>query len=151
MARITWSRGPINPMQELERLQDEINNLFDVPTRATTRGLFDRTVSPPLDMGETEDAYVIHCDLPGVAQDDLELTVASGVLTLKGEKKLPERPQGSRMYREETWSGRFQRTLSLPGEVDPDKVTATQTNGVLVITLPKREESMPKQITVGVE
>jgi len=91
---------------------------------------------------------VVRCDLPGVKLDDLELTVASGVLTLKGEKKLPERNERSRVYREEIWAGRFQRTISLPGEVDAEKVTADLADGVLAVALPKREESKPRQITV---
>lgn len=148
MARIAWSRGSLNPVEEFDRLQDEINRLFDVPARAATSGLFDRTVSPALDMIETEDDFIIHCDLPGVAQRDLELSVASGVLTLKGEKTPPERTEKARIYREETWTGRFQRTVSLPREVDADRVGATFTDGVLTVTLPKREETKPRQITV---
>jgi len=148
MARITWPRGSYGPMEEFGKLQDEINKLFDFSDFPASRGLFDRTVSPALDMVEQENEYVVYCDLPGIRKEDLEVFVAAGVLTIKGEKKAAERSEKAKVYREETWAGRFQRTLSLPGEVDADKVGADYTDGVLTVTLPKREEAKPRQIAV---
>ena len=107
--------------------------------------------SPPLDMMETEDGYTIYCDLPGMNEKDLELSVASNVLTIKGERKDAEKARESKVYRNETWEGSFQRTIAIPSPVDSNGIEAELNNGVLKIILPKREEDKPKQIELKVK
>jgi HSP20 family protein len=136
----------LDQVQGIDRLQREINRLFDFPRGAETRGLFDRTVSPAVDVVETEDGYVVFADLPGIEARDIDISVAGSVLTLKGKRKAAERR--GEVYRKETWEGTFQRTLSLPAGVDPDKVTAVFRDGVLEVTIGKREEARPRRISV---
>ncbi len=142
------------PFDELERLRTEINDLFDDDLFPGTKGLFDRSMSPRLDVVETDDALMVACDLPGVAADDIELDVVNNVLTIRGEKRVPardEKAEDIKNYRRESWYGSFQRTLALPDSVDPDKVSAELRNGVLSIHLAKREERKPKRIGIKVK
>ena len=139
------------PSNELRRLQDEINSLFNFDGWDFAPGLFDRNMAPALDMVETADDFVVTVDLPGVNQDDVDLSVADNVLTIKGEKKGGSESEESNYYRKESWEGSFQRTVSLPQGVDADNVHAEMKDGVLSITLPKREEAKPRKINVNVE
>jgi len=147
MDMIRWDRDVEAPFREFESLQDEINRLFDLTRSPTSRGLFERTFSPALDVVENSDSYGVMCDLPGVDIKDLEISVADNVLTIKGEKK-ELLCGGSDVYSEQMSSGKFQRTVSLPLSVQADKVEAVLKDGVLKLILPKSEELKPKQITV---
>jgi len=138
-------------LSEFDRLQREINRLFDFDATPDYTGLFDRTVSPAIDVVETGDDYLVLCDLPGVEQKDVEMSIESNILTIKGEKKLARENKNSKIFRSESWSGSFQRTLSLPNTVDAGRIEAELKDGVLRVRLPKREEVKPKQIAVKVQ
>lgn len=146
MAIVRWNHGYLDPLQEMERIHEEINRLFDYTRTPEVTGIFDRSVSPAVDMVENDEAFVVRCDLPGVKADQLEISVTDNVLTIKGEKKGDA--NGARVYRKEVWEGNFQRTVTLPMGVDADKVEARLKDGVLTLTLPKREEHKPRQIAV---
>ena len=144
----SWRRG-MDPVGELDRLQNEINRLFDYDSGANG-GLLDRAVSPALDVMEDDDSFTVYMDLPGVEEKDVDVSIASNVLTIKGTKALPELGEEAKVYRQDEWEGSFQRTLSLPHSVDTQQVQAHMKDGVLTVTLPKREETKPKQIKVDV-
>jgi len=148
MARLRWRADSFDPVAEIDRLREEIDDLFDLPRLPSVRGLYDRPVSPAVDVAEDGEQYTVTCDVPGLRREDVEVSLAQGVLTIKGEKKLPKRSGAARTYREETWEGKFQRTLAMPSEVDPSRVTADLRDGVLTVALPKREEAKPKQIAI---
>jgi len=148
MARLRWRSGVFDPLAEFDRLREEVNQLLDIPPVPTVRGLFDRPVSPAIDVTEDGSAFKVVCDVPGLKREDLDISLAQGVLTIKGDKKAPKRGNKARVYREETWEGKFQRTISLPSQVDPAKVAADLADGVLTVTLPKREEAKAKQISI---
>ncbi|MCF7914448.1 MAG: Hsp20/alpha crystallin family protein [Spirochaetaceae bacterium] len=139
----------LDPMGDFERLQNEINNLFNFDYQGN-RGLFDRPASPPVDVIEKAESLVIRCDMPGIRKEDLDLSLARNVLTIKGEKKPEEGNDDAKKYRNETWSGVFQRTIALPDSVDPNKVEADLHDGVLEIAIAKREEVKPRHINVKV-
>jgi HSP20 family protein len=147
MDLIRWGSDLADPVRGLDRLQREINQLFDLPRFDESRGLFDRMVSPAIDLIETADGFRVHADLPGIKLEDIDISIASNVLTLKGEKKKSAQESGT-VYRKETWEGSFQRTISLPTTVDPDQIKATFRDGVLEVHIPKKEEARPKRITV---
>ena len=151
MAIIRWRDNVWDPADEMQRIQSSINDLFDFPRFPTRRGLFDRAMSPAVDVTENDDGYAVSCDLPGVKQKDISISIASNVLTIKGEKKEELKKEGRKIFRKETWEGSFQRTISLPAEVDSSKVEAELKDGVLTITLPKREEVKPRQIELKVK
>jgi HSP20 family protein len=149
MAMIRWSNDLYNPFSEFDQLQDQVNKLFNGARGFESRGLFDRTVSPAVDVTEDKDGFTVYCDLPGISNEELDINVAKDILTIKGEKKEShKKDKEAKTYRKETWEGKFQRTLALPASVDTDKTDATLKNGILTIRLPKREEVKPKQITV---
>ena len=80
--------------------------------------------------------------------EDLDISIANNVLTIKGEKKYEKKVEDEKIYKKETWDGSFQRTLSLPNSIDVDKVEAVLKDGILKITLPKHEDAKPKTISV---
>lgn len=152
MAIVRWKNGQAyDPWAGLKSLQDEINNLFDLEQFPVATGLFDRSVSPAIDVAEGEHEFTVTCELPGLEQKDVDLSLAANVLTIKGEKKNNREEKKGSYYKKETWSGSFQRTLSLPSSVDADKINAQLKDGILTITLPKKEEAKPKQISVNVK
>lgn len=106
--------------------------------------------APPVDIGETEDALIILAELPGVRQEDIELSVVDGTLTLRGERKLEREGAEEVLLRRERVAGPFVRHLLLPAAVDPARVTATYHGGVLRITVPKKEAAKPRTIAIDV-
>jgi len=151
MAREKWDEVSLpGAFEELNRLQDEVNRLFGLSFFPDSAGLFDRTVAPPVDVLETKNEIVLTADLPGMERKDIALTLAANVLTLKGEKKEEKGGEKRKTFRDDTWSGNFQRTISLPNSVDPDKVEAEFRDGVLRVVIGKKAEHKPRQITVNV-
>ncbi len=151
MALVKWkNREVFDPWGDMKALQEEINELFDMDRFPRTAGLFERTFSPAIDVCENPNDCVVSCELPGIDKKENDISIASNVLTIKGQKKGETEEKRGKYYRKESWSGSFHRTLPLPSLVDGDKITAQLSNGVLTITLPKREEAKPKQIAVNV-
>lgn len=111
----------------------------------------DSAWQPRVDVAEREDAFVVHAELPGVEAKDIEVTVADGVLTLRGEKRSErEEEQEGRVYRERFF-GSFERRLPVPERVDIDRVEASLKDGVLEVRLPKRAsepKETPKKVTI---
>ena len=152
MAIIKWkNRDLYDPWNDFRSLQSEINNLFELDRFPTSTGIFDRSVSPAIDVIENEHEYTVNCEIPGMEQKDIDVSIASNVLTIKGEKKTEQESKDGKYYKKETWSGSFQRTLPLPGSVDSGKISAKLKDGVLTVLLPKKEEAKPKQISVNVK
>jgi HSP20 family protein len=151
MSLVRWSDGLDDPFYTFEELQDQINRLFEGSRSPGPSGIFEHSFSPALDVTESTESYEMECDLPGLDIGDIDISIAGSVLTLKGEKKKSEKKEGTRVYREEVHGGRFQRTLQLPLAVDPDAIEAVLRDGVLHLTLPKREELKPRQIAVKVK
>ncbi len=153
MALVRWKeRTPYDPWADLQKLQNEINDLFDVGPRSENAGLFDRSVSPSVDIIESEHDFSIICELPGLEQKDIDLSITSNIITIKGEKKgKNEVKEKGKLYKKESWSGSFQRTLSMPESIDSEKIKAELSNGILTINVPKKEEMKAKQIAVKVK
>ncbi len=107
--------------------------------------------TPSVDVYDGPDHLLVKADLPGVARDDIEISVQDDVLTLKGEKKRVPENAGESTVRGERFWGAFSRSFSLPAGVDASKARASYRNGVLELTLPKREEAKPRQIRVDVK
>jgi len=103
---------------------------------------------PALDVMENQDNYVVKASLPGVAPEDVEITLTDNVLTIKGETKQEKDDKQENYHLRERHYGSFMRSITLPVSVDADKVDATNEHGVLVLTLPKSEAVKPKKIAV---
>ena len=104
---------------------------------------------PVVDIDETEDAFVVKAELPGVEKDDVSVNIDNGVLTIKGEKKIET--EDKKRHRVECAYGSFVRSFTLPQEIKAEKIEAEYKNGVLTLTIPKSEEAKPKQIEVKVK
>ena len=114
-------------------------------------GDFERANYAPASGGVTfEDdgsQFVLRADVPGLTENDFQISLANNTLTLRGERKL-EVPEGHSVHRRERSAYHFAKSYELPARVDGDKVTATLKNGVLTLTLPKAAEAQPRQISV---
>jgi HSP20 family protein len=131
----------------LGRLQDQMNDLFenffgDWSGSAALRAPL------PMDISEDDEQITVNAELPGMKNDDIDISVQNDMLTISGEKKDERKETGRNFYHSERQYGRFQRSLRLPAPVDADKVAATYRDGVLSITLPKSEQARAKRITV---
>lgn len=107
-----------------------------------------RSFSPSLDVFEYADRYELRLDIPGVAKGDLKLQLENGVLTIEGERKAPELPEGV-SARTERWSGKFTRSLALPEDADHAQVEAKLDNGVLALVVKKAEAAKPRHIAIN--
>jgi len=133
---------------EVNRLQDEMNRLFDRWGVSGSR-MFSRVAAfPALNVWEDEDNLFVEAELPGLELDDLEIYVTGeNQLSVKGERKQPTLEKGT-WHRQERGYGAFSRLVELPYAVQSERVSAQFRNGVLTMTLPKREEVKPRKIEV---
>jgi HSP20 family protein len=145
MALVRWDQG-----REIDSLQSEMNRVFDAffGTRSGEGGVTRRWV-PAIDVVEDAGHLMLRADLPGMTEDDVEIEVKDGVLTVSGERKAEEKKEGEGFYRVERAFGSFSRSLSLPEGIDADKVTAEFENGVLEVRIPKPEERKPHRVQIG--
>ena len=102
---------------------------------------------PRVDVRETAEAFVVVADLPGADEKSVEATVQKRVLTIEGWTQL-EKPQGGEELGREFGAGRFRRDFALPDAVDPERIQARVKNGVLTVTIPKKEEVKARKIQV---
>lgn len=123
------------------QLRRELDRLFGEFERGVTQ---ESTVLSFQDQGTS---FVLRADVPGLTQDDFQISLAGNTLTLQGERKVAA-PEGYTVHRRERSAVRFARSLELPARVEADKVTAELKNGVLTVTLPKAAEVQPRQIAV---
>ncbi len=137
-----------DPFVEFERLEEEFDRAFGPTRDFFGPGLLDRSITPAVDVQETSDQFIVTADLPGLDLKDLDVSVTRNILTLSGTKREPQIPDKARVHRNELWAGEFRRTLSLPVAVNADAVSATLTDGVLTVILPKPEEAKPKRISI---
>ena len=120
------------------------------PTVHSQAGLPDvRGVYPPVNLQETDEGYVLTAEIPGVAPEDIDVSIERSTVTLSGERKIEYAVgDGTAVHRRERQSGSFRRAFELPTEIDLDAAKATHKNGVLTLRLPKSPASKPRQITI---
>lgn len=112
--------------------------------------LDDAAWAPKVDIYETENAYVLNAELPGLTKDQIDIDINDNTLTLKGEKKFEEKVEKDNYVRIERSYGNFSRSFALSDDVNPEGITANYKEGVLEVTLPKKEEAKPKEIKVEI-
>jgi len=145
MSLIRYGHPMLGLQQQVNRMFDQ----FDSDLFGRMEDLGEGMFAPAVDVKEDGDAYTVHLDVPGVAQDNLQLMLQDNVLTIKGIKEQKIEDGAGRYRRVERSYGSFSRSLSLPRSVDGNAVTANLEDGVLEVTLPKREDARPRQINVG--
>jgi HSP20 family protein len=131
-----------DPFADLNRIQREFEKSYFGP-RARPADF-----APPVDVYEDKDALVLRAELPGVQREEIEVSVDSNVLTLKGERKLEREENGQRYHRVERSYGTFVRQFQLPSNIDPSGIEAKLEHGVRTLRLQKKEELKPRKIDV---
>ena len=124
--------------RQFDRVMEEFQRPYSISQR--------RMAYPPLNIAQDEENIYVSAEIPGVAMDDLELTITDKSLVIKGERQ----GEQGKFYRQERPVGAFQRVVTLGIPVARDAVKATLTDGILEVTLPKAEEVKPKKISIDV-
>jgi len=143
-------RPAADMFSELNRLQDVLDQVFRPAERSSIRGLSGASF-PVINVGATPDAIEVMALAPGLDPGALQLTVDRGLLIIAGERKseVPEPGDATSVYAQERFSGNFRRVVSLPDDADPGKVDANYRDGILRVTVAKRESSKPRRIEVS--
>ena len=147
MAIVRWE-----PFRDLLTTQDRFNRLFN-ETFSNFFGneqLAQQAWAPAVDIYETDHDLVIKAEVPGVDPKDVEIRIEDGTLYLKGERKSEHEEKGKNVHRIERSYGAFVRTFTLPQSVNTENVKADYKDGVLTLTMAKREEAKPKTIKISV-
>lgn len=132
-------------------LQNRLNRLFEGFPPFLEEQLSLATWTPPCDVYETEKDLIIKAELPGVSKDNVFVALEGTTLIIHGERAFEEETKRENYHRVERDYGEFMRSFTLPAFVEPNKMVAEFKDGVLTLTLPKREEARPKQIEIKVK
>jgi HSP20 family protein len=135
------------PMREMMTLRQAMDQLFD-DAFTRPRGASGVSLVPAMDLYQTEDEVVVKANLPGLKSEDVQISLANGVLSLRGEFKQEDEKNDATYHMLERRYGTFERAVTLPTDVQADKAKADFEDGVLTITLPKAEAVKPKTITI---
>jgi len=144
------------PFQELNSFQKQMNRMFDNFFGRTTslmpleENLSDWEFGPPVDIYEDDQKLTFKVEVPGIDEKDIKVEVENNILTVHGERKLEKDIKEENFRRMERHYGAFSRSFTLPSTVDPERIEANYTHGVLAVQMPKRAGARPKQIKVNV-
>lgn len=141
------SNTPSSAFDELWRLQQEVDELFGswgspLGIRSLPRGSF-----PAVNVGQTPERVDVYLFAPGIDPKSLEISIQQNLLTVAGKRELREEGQAS-FYRQERFAGEFRRVISLPEDVDPERVQAKYVDGIVQIGVQRRESARPRQIEI---
>ncbi len=139
------------PFRGVSTLQDQINRLFSETFDRSSEEANLTPWAPAVDIFETEQNLVVKADLPDIKPEELDIRVENNILTIRGERKFEKKVNENNYLRVERSYGSFSRSFSLANTVNTEAIHADYKNGVLTLSIPKREEAKPKQIKVQVE
>jgi HSP20 family protein len=139
-----------DPFRDLRSLQEEVNRLFtgNMARAFDEEGIARGSWSPTVDIYENKEQIVLEAELPGMKREDFDLSVENNVITLRGERHFEKKDDSDNYHRVERAYGSFARSFTLPNTVTTEGATAEYTNGVLRVTLPKREETKARRIEI---
>ena len=142
------SMGFRSAFDQLDRMRRQFDYLFgDDP--GSRSGLLGAGVFPPINMTEDADKFYIRAELPGVKTEDIEMQATVKNLSITGERKIEPEKEGVRYHRREREAGKFSRIVTMPTEIDPDRIEARMNDGILTIRVPKAEAVKPRQIAIN--
>ena len=139
-----------DPFRDLRSLQEEVNRLFtgNMARSFDEEGIARGSWSPSVDIYENKDQIVLEAELPGMKREDFDLSVENNTITLRGERHFEKKDETDNYHRVERAYGSFTRSFTLPNTVTAEGATAEYTNGVLRVTLPKREDTKARRIAI---
>ena len=139
-----------DPFRDLRTLQEEVNRLFtgNAARAFDDEGIARGSWNPNVDIYENKDQIVIEAELPGMAREDFDLSVENNIITLRGERHFEKKDETDNYHRVERAYGSFTRSFTLPNTVSGDGAVADYRNGVLRVTLPKKEETRARRIEI---
>jgi HSP20 family protein len=136
-----------NPLNELRSMQDKMNRLLDMAwTREIGDEIREGVWNPPADIYEDDEAVTIKVELPDLEQKEIEIRLEENILSIRGERKPDEQIKKENFHRIERYFGPFQRSFSLPAELDSDKISVSCEFGVLTIRVPKSSQAGPASV-----
>jgi HSP20 family protein len=142
----------VNPSSEFEDIYDRMGQLMNFAFGLTPAALADMPWVPLADLSETDDAYVVKAELPGVNKDQVNIQLQDREIVISGEIPEPEtgdgKGDGTRRHHGTRRTGRFEFHTYLPGDVNADGVNAQLSDGVLTVTIPKSETAKPRHIEI---
>jgi HSP20 family protein len=141
-----------DPFRELEDVSNRLNRVFGRPlARMEPNEMFTMADwTPSADISETDTAYLIKAEIPGVNKEDVKVTIENGMLTIQGERKMEKEEKDKKFHRIERSYGSFMRSFRVPDDADESAVKAEFKDGVLNVTLTKSAKAKPKAINVSV-
>ena len=151
MAPIRFRGLSRDPFREFFDLQRGLNQLFDSSLATTSEDVGLKAWTPAVDIYEDDNAFLIKLELPEVNRDDVKVNLNENTLSITGERRVENEQKRENYHRVERSYGQFYRSFTLPPNVNAEAINAQFKDGVLRLTLPKREESKPKQIEVQVQ
>jgi HSP20 family protein len=137
------------PVKRSRLVPDVVSRVFDDPFFRFFEDLTTRDWLPAAEVVENENAMIFTFEVPGLEQKDINISMENGMLTISGEKVSTEHKETDYL-RSERWYGKFSRSFSLPPSVDTANVSAQLRNGILTVTVPKKEEARPKKVEIRV-
>jgi HSP20 family protein len=142
----TYSESPL--LTQFRRLEEELDEIFG-GTSSWTGGIrsLPPGTFPAINVGGTEDQVTVYLFAPGVDAKKLDISIQQNLLTVSGQRETPRDEQAA-YYRQERFGGEFRRVISLPDDVDPERVEASYRDGVVQITVRRRESAKPRQIAI---
>jgi HSP20 family protein len=143
---MAFQLSAFDPMRALLELQRELDRVFEKPL-GFDLGPSGGGVFPPINVFRNRDTYVMKLEVPGLAQDQIQIEAAGQTLTISGQRQ-PATPANGSFHRRERSRGEFSRSVQLPADLDLSRTEASLKNGVLTLSIPKREEAKPRQISV---
>lgn len=139
------------PMREMENMFDRYSRSMGLPTSGVQELLTTADWAPRVDICETDNAYSINAEIPGIHREDVRVNIEDGVLSIQGERKEEKEEKGKRFHRIERSYGSFYRSFTLPENIDKSKIKASFHDGLLDLQIPKTKAVSSKAIEVKVE
>jgi HSP20 family protein len=149
LVRRVWPSRPTfdSPFADLDQLRREMLRLLDA-AGGEASGSLGAGVFPPMNITEDDDHFYLRAEVPGINPTELSISALKNRVSLSGEREIPPEHERVSYHRKERAEGSFNRTVTLPTEIDAEHVEASYSDGVLTLRLPKAAEAKPRQITV---
>lgn len=144
-----------SPFNLIEDLQSDLNRFFNNSVMNLSQNAFEPgqlgNWLPTTDVHDDGDKLVVQSDMPGLEKKDMEVSIQGNTLFIRGEKKHHEEVKDMGYLRSERFFGQFERAIPLTEDINPEKIDASYNNGVLSVTIQKKEEAKPKQVKVNIK